>query len=176
MRGHDPHQSGMHSYISAEERVPENHPLLPIRAMVDAVLQEMSHNLARLYAKRGRPSIPPEGLLRALLLQVRDATVFTKNRDHLLRGEIAQVFFRHGKRIKSIRGAWDKACLAAGLVNENGDTMRLFMNPGAPESETWSGLVFLSVWQWRLADTKHARSSIGTTSFLNGTCTRRPAG
>ena len=70
MRGHDPHQSGMYSYISAEQRVPENHPLRPIRAMVDAVLREMSRNFARLYAKRGRPSIPPERLFRALLLQV----------------------------------------------------------------------------------------------------------
>ena len=60
----------MYSYISAEERVPENHPLRPIRVMVDAVLHEMSRNFARLYAKRGRPSIPPERLLRALLLQV----------------------------------------------------------------------------------------------------------
>jgi transposase len=116
----------MYSYISAEERVPENHPLRPIRTMVDAVLREMSRNFARLYAKRGRPSIPPERLLRALLLQVLfsirsermlmeqldynllyrwfvglnmddevwDATVFTKNRDRLLRGEIAQVFFQ----------------------------------------------------------------------------------
>src|SRR5258707_12116960 len=70
MRGHDPHQSGMYSYISAGERGPENHPLRPIRRMVDAVLQEMSRNFSRLYAKRGRPSIPPERLLRALLLQV----------------------------------------------------------------------------------------------------------
>jgi transposase len=116
----------MYSYISAEERVPENHPLRPIRRMVDAVLHEMSRNFSRLYAKRGRPSIPPERLLRALLLQVLfsirsermlmeqldynllyrwfvgldmddevwDATVFTKNRDRLLRGDIAQVFFQ----------------------------------------------------------------------------------
>jgi len=116
----------MYSYISAEERVPESHPLRPLRKMVDEALGEMSPRFARLYAKRGRPSIPPEKLLRALLLQVFytirserqlmeqldynllyrwfvglnmddrmwDVTVFTKNRERLLKGNIAQVFFQ----------------------------------------------------------------------------------
>jgi transposase len=115
----------MFSYISAEQRVPENHPLRPLRKMVDEALAEMSPRFTRLYAKRGRPSIPPEKLLRALLLQVFytirseralmeqldynllyrwfvglnmddamwDVTVFTKNRERLLKGNIAQVFF-----------------------------------------------------------------------------------
>jgi len=126
MRGDDQQQSGMFSYISAEQRVPENHPLRPLRKMVDEALAEMSPRFTRLYAKRGRPSIPPEKLLRALLLQVFytirseralmeqldynllyrwfvglnmddamwDVTVFTKNRERLLKGDIARVFFQ----------------------------------------------------------------------------------
>jgi transposase len=115
----------MFSYISPEKRVPKDHPLRPIRAMVDRALEELSPRFDALYAKTGRPSIAPERLLRALLLQVLytvrserqlmeqldynllfrwfvglaaddavwDATVFTKNRDRLLAGDVAQAFF-----------------------------------------------------------------------------------
>ena len=70
MRGADQQQSGMFSYISAERRVPEDHPLRAIRAMVDAALRNMGPQFDAMYAKLGRPSIAPEKLLRALLLQV----------------------------------------------------------------------------------------------------------
>jgi transposase len=60
----------MFSYVSPEKRVPAEHPLRAIRAMVDTVLEEMSPRLARLYSDVGRPSIAPERLLRALLLQI----------------------------------------------------------------------------------------------------------
>src|ERR1700737_3089767 len=70
MRGADHQQSGMFSYISAEKRVPEDHPLRAIRAMVDLALRNMGPQFDAMYAKLGRPSIPPEKLLRALLLQV----------------------------------------------------------------------------------------------------------
>jgi transposase len=125
MRGGDRQQGGMWSYISPEARVPQDHPLRPMRQMVDAVLKELSPKFARLYAKTGRPSIAPEKLLRALLLQVLytvrserqlmeqldynllfrwfvglemddpiwDPSVFTKNRERLLAGDIAQAFF-----------------------------------------------------------------------------------
>ena len=125
MRGHDVQQSSMWSYVSPEQRVPQDHPLRPIRAMVETVLQELSPRFTLLYSHTGRPSIPPEQLLRALLLQVLytvrserqlmeqldynllfrwfvglnmddpiwDPTVFTKNRDRLLAGDIAQAFF-----------------------------------------------------------------------------------
>ncbi|MGH9701029.1 MAG: IS5 family transposase [Candidatus Acidiferrales bacterium] len=125
MRGDDQQQSGVFSYLSAEERVPQSHPLRPLRKMVDEALKELSPAFAKLYAKRGRPSIAPEKLLRALLLQVLytirserqlmeqldynllyrwfvglnmddrmwDVTVFTKNRERLLKGQIAQGFF-----------------------------------------------------------------------------------
>src|SRR3954470_12985371 len=125
MRGTDTQQSGMFSYLSPEERVPERHPLRAIRRMTDEVLQGLSAKFNELYSATGRPSIAPEKLLRALLLQilytVRSerllmeqlqynllfrwfvglnmdepvwvATVFTKNRDRLLEGEIASLFF-----------------------------------------------------------------------------------
>ncbi len=70
MRGEDPKQEAMFSYVSPEQRVPRDHPLRPIREMVDTILQEMSPRFARLYSQRGRPSIAPERLLRVLLLQI----------------------------------------------------------------------------------------------------------
>src|SRR6478735_130852 len=126
MRGDDLQQSAMCSYISAEERVPASHPLRPIRAITDAMLVQLSKAFARMYSQIGRPSIPPEKLLRALLLQVLYtirsermlmeqleynllfrwfvglnmdeavwvATVFTKNRDRLWEGDIAEKFFQ----------------------------------------------------------------------------------
>lgn len=125
MRGHDTQQAGMFSYLSPEERVPVTHPLRPIRQYVDTALTALSPQLEQLYARTGRPSIAPEKLLRALLLQVLyslrserllmealqynllfrwfvgldldapvwDVTVFTKNRDRLLAGEVATAFF-----------------------------------------------------------------------------------
>src|ERR1700756_5585262 len=70
MRGADNKQEAMFSYLSPEKRVPADHPLRPIRTMVDDILKEMSPRFARLYADVGRPSIAPERLLRALLLQI----------------------------------------------------------------------------------------------------------
>lgn len=125
MRGDEDAQADVWSYIPLEQRVPADHPLRPLRAMVDVVLTELSPQFNRLYARVGRPSIPPEHLLRALLLQVLysvrserllmeqldynllfrwfvglkadariwDATVFTKNRQRLLDGDIARAFF-----------------------------------------------------------------------------------
>src|SRR5512134_1012156 len=125
MRGDDRQPDGLFSYIRPEQRVPPTHPLRPIRDMVDMALRELSPAFARLYAKTGRPSIPPEKLLRALLVQllysirserqlmeqldynllyrwfvglsmddaIWDATTFTKNRDRLLTGDIADAFF-----------------------------------------------------------------------------------
>src|SRR5215469_8012653 len=70
MRGTDHQQSTMFSYISAERRVPKDHPLRAVRAMVDTALRELSPRFDAIYAAYGRPSIAPEKLLRALLLQV----------------------------------------------------------------------------------------------------------
>src|SRR6188768_1569880 len=125
MRGDDRQQGAMYSYISPEARVPQDHPLRAIRGLMDEVLRELSPRFEGLYARVGRPSIPPEKLLRALLLQVLystrserllmeqldynllfrwfvglnmddriwDPTVFTKNRERLLAGDIAEAFF-----------------------------------------------------------------------------------
>jgi len=70
MRGDDIHQDSMFSYLSPEARVPKDHPLRPLRQMVNQALQELSRDFQTMYSKEGRPSIPPEKLLRALLLQV----------------------------------------------------------------------------------------------------------
>ena len=126
MRGQEEPQEEMFSYISLEKRVPLDHPLRKVREMTNRALGELSPSLEGLYATVGRPSIPPEQLLRALVLQalhsvrserqlmeqldynllfrgfvglraddpVWDATVFTKNRDRLLEGDIAEKFFQ----------------------------------------------------------------------------------
>src|SRR6267142_2508861 len=136
MRGDQDEQAEVWSYIPLEQRVPADHPLRPMRAMVDTVLQELSPQFARLYSRVGRPSIPPEYLLRALLLQILysvrserllmeqldynllfrwfvglkaddriwDATVFTKNRQRLLEGQIAQAFFERVVALAGERG------------------------------------------------------------------------
>src|SRR5260370_19410145 len=70
MRGDDGGQPGVFSYLSAEERVPKDHALRLVREMVDAALKEMSPLFESLYSRFGRPSIAPEKLLRALLVQV----------------------------------------------------------------------------------------------------------
>src|SRR5207247_9521229 len=125
MRGDDRRPDAMFSYVAPEQRVPADHPLRAIRTMVDTALRERSSQFARLYPKTGRPSIPPEKLLRALLRQllysvrserqlmeqlhdnllfrwfvglsmdepVWEATVFTKNRERLLQGDIGRAFF-----------------------------------------------------------------------------------
>src|SRR5438093_9688422 len=70
MRGDQEQQAPMWSYISPEQRIPQDHPLRPLRTLVDEVLKDLSPGFSRLYAKTGRPSVAPERLLRALLLQV----------------------------------------------------------------------------------------------------------
>jgi transposase len=70
MRGEAELQIALFSYVSLEERVPRDHPLRKLRILVDAVLSTMDADFAAVYAKRGRPSIPPEFLLRALLIQI----------------------------------------------------------------------------------------------------------
>jgi transposase len=125
MRGDDPRHEAMFSYITPEARVRPDHPLRAIRRMTDAALARLSARFDRMYSTTGRPSIPPEKLLRALLLQmlysirserllveeldynilyrwfvglslddpIWDATTFTKNRDRLLDGDVADAFF-----------------------------------------------------------------------------------
>ena len=70
MRGRFTDQGGLFSYIAPDKRVPANHPLRKVRDLVRDVLSDLSRSLGKLYASEGRPSIPPEQLLSALLLQV----------------------------------------------------------------------------------------------------------
>jgi transposase len=123
--------------VSCEARVPADHPLRPIRAVVDEALEVLSPEFERLYSKIGRPSIPPEKLMRALLLQafygirserqlmeqldynllfrwfvglsldapVWDASVYSKNRDRLIEGEVAACFLNavlQGERVRKL--------------------------------------------------------------------------
>jgi transposase len=124
MRGVDHQQADMYSYLSPEARVRTDHPLRAIRALADKALANMTERFESMYAKTGRPSIPPEKLLRAQLIQmlysvrserllmeeidysmlfrwfvgmnldepVWDVTVFTKNRNRLLEGDVAREF------------------------------------------------------------------------------------
>ena len=126
MRGIQSRQPAMFSYVSQEDRIPENHPLRILRTMVNPILESLSGRFEKLYADTGRPSIPPEQLLRALLVQILytirserllmeqldynllfrwfvglsmdDAvwnhSVFSKNRDRLLEGDIATEFLK----------------------------------------------------------------------------------
>ena len=69
MRGEDQRSDVFFSYVPLERRIPADHPLRPIRELVDAALAALSRDFNKLYSRDGRPSIPPERLLRALLLQ-----------------------------------------------------------------------------------------------------------
>src|SRR2546425_12183073 len=81
MRGDDQQQDGMFSYISPNKRVSQEHPLRRIRSIVDRVLDQLSPRFNKLYARAGRPSIAPEKLLRALLLQLLYSRLTTVNRN-----------------------------------------------------------------------------------------------
>ena len=70
MRGIDSKQTVMFSFVGLEDRVPRDHPLRAVREMTDFVFERMSRRFSAIYALDGRPSIPPERLLRALVLQV----------------------------------------------------------------------------------------------------------
>jgi len=70
MRGADVQQGGLFSYVSVEDRIPANHPLRAVRTLLDEALAAMSRDFDRVYAEAGRSSVPPERLVRALVLQV----------------------------------------------------------------------------------------------------------
>ena len=135
MRGSDERTGELFSYVDIEERVPQNHPLRLIRRIVNEVLAVLDSEFAKLYADDGRPSIAPERLLRALLLQafytirserqlmeqlqynllyrwfvglgvddpVWVPTVFSKNRDRLLKAEVARDFLAELLTHKEVR-------------------------------------------------------------------------
>lgn len=135
MRGEDQRSEHLFSYVGLEARIPADHPLRAIRILTDDALAGLSRDFNKIYSHDGRPSIPPERLLRALLVQafytvrserqlmeqldfnllfrwfvglsiddpVWDATVFCKNRDRLLDGEIAAKFFVNVLNLPQVR-------------------------------------------------------------------------
>jgi transposase len=118
MRGSDQKQDGMFSYVSPEQRVPAEHPLRPLRAMMDDILKEMSPRFAKLYADTGRPSIPPERLLRALLLQI----LYTVRSERLLMEQLHyNLLFRWFVGMDIDEPAWNHAVFSKNrerLLNE----------------------------------------------------------
>jgi transposase len=104
LRGADSQQNGMFSYISAERRVPKDHPLRAIRAMVDEALSNMTSQFETMYAKRRRLSIPPEKLLGTLLLQV----LYTVRSERLLMEQLDySLLFRWFVGLNIDDSVWD---------------------------------------------------------------------
>lgn len=173
MRGDDLEQMGVFSYVSAEQRIAADHPLRGIRRMVDEALKAMSLHFDALYARGGRPSIAPEKLVRALLLQVLysvkserqlmeqidynllfrwfvglemddavwDVTVFTKNRERLMKGEVSERLL-----LEVLRQAGEKHLLSEEHFTVDGTLIQAWANrrsfhqkPDPPERGTGYG-------------------------------------
>jgi len=167
MRGEDIHQDHLYSYVSPEQRVPADHPLRPIRQMANTVLERLSPRFDALYSGVGRPSIPPEKLLRALLLQVLytlrserllmeeldynllfrwfvglnlddpvwDATVYCKNRERLLQGEVAEAFFQEVLNLARAHDLLsDEHFTVDGTLIEAGASLKRFKKKEAGET------------------------------------------
>ena len=168
MRGEDARGEGLFSYVSCEARVPSDHPLRSIRAVVDEALEVLSPEFEQLYSKVGRPSIPPEKLLRALLLQaffsirserqmmeqldynllfrwfvglpmdaaVWDASVFSKNRDRLLEGDIATQFLAAVLNQKRVRALLSQEHFSVdGTLIEAWASMKSFRPKDQPDDD-----------------------------------------
>ena len=172
MRGPDERQAILFSYRSIEDRIPCDHPLRAMRRLVDPLLVELSPRFQALYSAIGRPSIPPEQLLRALLLQVLYTirserqlmeqldynllyrwfvgptpddpvwvpTVFTKNRDRLLAGDIAEAFFQQVLGLAERHDLWshDHFTVDGTLLLEawaSHKSPRPIDDPGGPPSD-----------------------------------------
>jgi len=151
MRGDDQQQSELYSYISPEQRVPSDHPLRALRPRVDTILKRLSPRFDAMYAEGGRPSIAPEKLLRALVLQclytvhserllmeeldynllfrwfvglnmddpIWDATVFSKNRERMMAGDVARAFFAEVGKLAQDEGLMsDEHFTVGGTLSE----------------------------------------------------------
>jgi transposase len=162
----------MYSYLSPEERVPADHPLRAIRAMTDEALKGLWKRFNALYSATGRPSIAPEKLLRALLLQVLYtvrserllmeqleynllfrwfvglnmdepvwvATVFSKNRERLLEGDIARRFFEEVlKQAREAQLLSDEHFSVDGTLIEAWASQKSFQRKGKTEEPPHDG-------------------------------------
>lgn len=176
MRGPDSQQAHMFSYLSPEQRVPQDHPLRSIRQMVDAVLQALGPEFHRLYSWTGRPSIPPEKLLRALLLQilysVRSERLLMEQLDYNLlfrwfvgmglEDEVwAHTTFRMNRRrlvASGVVGEFFARCLAhlPGRVLYNGH-----FSPNLALVEEWNGQMSLEDIDEQVADEDAAERGAG---------------
>jgi transposase len=108
MRGDDRRPEPMFSYVSAEERIPADHPLRPIRALVDEILRDMSRDFGQLYAATGRPSVPPAQLLRAQLLQI----FYSIRSERLLMEQLEyNLLFRWFVGLSANEPVWHPRCL-----------------------------------------------------------------
>jgi transposase len=167
MRGIQNEQQKLYSYVSQEDRIPADHPLRVIREMVDPMLQSLSKGFDTLYSETGRPSIPPEQLLRALLIQVLhtirserllmeqlnynllyrwfvglsmddpvwDHSVFSKNRDRLLEGDIAKEFLKAVLRLARERELLsDEHFTVDGTLIEAWASLKSFQKKGTKSS------------------------------------------
>src|SRR5580765_8235019 len=129
MRGDDRRPDDLFSYIRPEQRGPADHPLPPIREMVDTVLRELSPEFARLYAKTGRPSIPPEKLLRALLIQV----LYTVRSERQLMEQLNyNLLFRWFVGLSMDDAVWDVT-----VFTKNRERLLQAMSPGRSSSASW---------------------------------------
>ena len=172
MRGRDERGEGLFSYVDLETRVPAEHPLRAIRVLVDEALDGLSADFALLYSKTGRPSIAPEKLLRALLLQafytirserqlmeqldynllfrwfvglsidapVWDATVYSKNRDRLVAGDVAARFLQavlRGARTRRLLS--DEHFSVDGTLIEAWASMKSFRRKDGGDGDAPSG-------------------------------------
>ena len=104
MRGTDVQQSGLFSYVSLEDRIPAEHPLRAVRALLDEALSSMSRDFDRVYAEAGRASIPPERLVRALTLQI----LYSIRSERLLCEQLNyNLLFRWFVGLTVDEGVWD---------------------------------------------------------------------
>jgi len=118
VRGDDQHTADMFSYLSPEGRVRLDHPLRTIRRMTDEVLKTLSPRFARMYSDIGRPSIPPEQLLRALLLQA----LYTIRSERLLMEEIDySILFRWFIGLSLDDPIWSPTTFSKNLRHRGGE-------------------------------------------------------
>jgi transposase len=156
MRGTDQQQTHVFSYISPEQRVRRDHPLRPIRTMVDEILKQLSPQFNKMYAKVGRPSIPPEQLLRAQLLQmlysVRSERLLMEEMDYniLFRWFVglnlddpvwdATVFTKNRDRLLQAEVAKDFLARVVGQAREKGWTSDEHFTVDGTLLEAWASV------------------------------------
>src|SRR5438552_3814141 len=160
MRGGEDPQAEVWSYLPLEQRVPADHPLRPMRAMVDAVLAELSPELSRLYSRVGRPSIAPERLLRALLLQV----LYSVRSERLLMEQLDyNLLFRWFVGLKADDPIWDATVFTK---NRHGLAVNGSLTPASGFAERDQGLLMAA--QLPRRATLGADKSYDTRDFVDG--------